>query len=433
MKLTDLWKPRQKKEQTARLHRESDQTITLGGPWRQSEQERTPTDRESLLNDVLTAWQVNPLARRLVELTTQYVVGAGVSLHCAHPASLTFLQDCWQHPLNRLHTRILDWCDELTRSGNLFVLISTDASGMSYFRAVPALSIDQIETSPNDLDQPRLYHRKADNEDFDPPPYPAYNAGSDQRQPDGSFQAVMCHYTINRPIGALWGESDLAPLLRWISRYAAWLEDRARLNRFRNAFVYVVRGRFLSEGDRLNRQRALNAHPPTPGSILVTDESESWEIIAPQLDAHDASLDGLAMKKMIAAGAGVPLHFLAEPESSTRTTAEAAGGPTFRHFQQRQRLFLWMLQDLLSVALRRRALLDERVDPAAAFSLTGADISARDNLSLSQAAKHALESFLPLYQQNLLNGDELLRLVYRFSGEVELPAAQQGGSHGENA
>ncbi len=51
----------------------------------------------------------------------------------------------------------------------------------------------------------------------------------------------MLHYAINRPVGALRGESDLAPLLRWLSRYAAWLEDRARLNRFRTAFLYVVR------------------------------------------------------------------------------------------------------------------------------------------------------------------------------------------------
>ena len=64
---------------------------------------------------------------------------------------------------------------------------------------------------------------------------------------------------------------------------------------------------------------------------------------------------------MICAGAGIPLHFLAEPEGSTRTTAEAAGGPTYRHFEQRQRFFLWVLNDLLKVVVARRALVDKRV------------------------------------------------------------------------
>lgn len=421
MKLPAIFQRRKKTtpqpDTALRLHRETDATLELGTLWRQAEQERSPGDRETLQQQSLTAWQVNPLARRIVELTTQYVVGAGVSLHCAHDATTAFLQACWAHELNHMDTRILDWCDELTRSGNLFLLISTDAAGMSYFRAVPSTDIERIETAENDLDQLRFYHRKASHGDIDPAPYAAYDARRDQRSADGHFPPVLCHFTINRPVGALWGESDLAPLLRWVSRYASWLEDRARLNRYRNAFLYVVRGRFLSEADRLTRQRALNAHPPTPGSILVADEGEQWEIIAPQLAASDASLDGLALKKMIAAGAGVPLHFLAEPESSTRTTAEASGGPAFRRYQQRQRLFLWIVQSVLQAAVRRRAMVDERVDPGAVIEVRGADISARDNLSLSQAAKNTLESFLPLYEQGLITREELLRMVYRFAGE----------------
>jgi hypothetical protein len=37
-------------------------------------------------------------------------------------------------------------------------------------------------------------------------------------------------YAVNRPIGALRGESDLAPILPWMQRYSRWLEDRVRLS-----------------------------------------------------------------------------------------------------------------------------------------------------------------------------------------------------------
>ena len=179
---------------------------------------------------------------------------------------------------------------------------------------------------------------------------------------DGAWPTVALHYAINRPVAAAWGESDLAPLLRWLSRYSAWLEDRARLNRFRQIFMYVVRGLFGSKAERLARQNELNANPPNPGSILVTDAAtESWGVLHPQLDSFEAGEDGLALKKMLAAGSGNPLHFLAEPESSTRTTAEAAGGPTFRHYEQRQNFFMWMVGDRgPGGVVRRRA----RVDPA---------------------------------------------------------------------
>lgn len=372
------------------------------------ERDRWDGDREAVLQQALEAWRVNPLARRMVELTSQYVVGGGIGLECDHPETLRFLRAFWGHRLNRMDHRVFELCDELTRSGELFVLVSTDASGMSYVRALPALAVREIETAPNDLEQPRRYLGR-DGEEC----WPAYDPSSD----DGAG-TVMLHYAVNRPVGALRGESDLAPVLRWLGRYAAWLEDRARLNRFRFAFLYAVTMRGASEADRRRRQAELAMHPPAPGSVLVKDEGEEWEVLSPKLESAQAGEDGLALKKMISAGAGVPLHFLAEPESSTRTTAESAGGPTFRRFEQRQEYFLWLLSDLLRVVVERAARAGRPVDPGAEIRVHGADVSARDNAALAVAASTAVSAFSSLRDRALIDDGELLRLAYRFAGEV---------------
>jgi hypothetical protein len=396
--------------------------------------DRLPYDQQTILQESLEAWRSNPLARRIVGLTSQYVVGGGVRITCNHPGSEQFLKNWWEHELNQCALRIYEWCDELTRSGELFFLLSTDAAGMTYIRAVPAAQISAIETAENDLQQELAYHQQLDGLGEEHT-WAAYDSRSDS--PD---QAVMLHFAINRPPGAVRGESDLAPLLVWLNRYAIWLEDRARLNRYRNAFYFVVKSRFLSEAERAARQSVLNAVPPTPGSILVTDESEQWEVIHPRLESHEASTDGLSIKKMIAAGAGVPLHFLAEPESSTRSTAEAAGGPTFRHFEQRQLFFSEILRQLAVVAVRRRAMLDRRVDPEASIQVQVADLSARDNAALAIATQAASRTFFDLFDRGLINREELLRMVYRFAGEVQSqeapaidlddPARQAVGSGG---
>jgi len=375
------------------------------------ERDRYDADRHEMLRLALEAWRVNPLARRIVELTSQYVVGGGVTVTCKHAGTDRFLKAFWDHPLNRMTTRCYEWCDELTRTGNLFVLLSSDAAGMSYVRAVPATEIERIESRPNDIEQAVWFYPKGTVDDPDPRPWPA--AGVD----DGNG-TVMLHYAINRPVGAQWGESDLSPVLKWLSRYANWLEDRARLNRFRTAFLYVVRGRYTSEAERLARQAELNGNPPSPGSILVTDETESWEVIAPKLEADQAGEDGLALKKMVAAGSGIPMHFLAEPEGSTRTTAEAAGGPTYRRFEQRQEFFLWLLQDLLQQVVARRARVDRRVSRTAEFGVSGTDISARDNMSMALAASNVYNVFVELLGRGLIDQAELLRIVYRFAGEA---------------
>jgi hypothetical protein len=386
--------------------------------WNSNPRDRYDAERATILQDALDAWRLNPLARRIVGLTTQYVVGGGISLDCKHAATRRFLQEFWEHRLNRMGVRCYEICDELTRTGNVFLLITTDAAGMSYIRPVPAADIERIDARPNDIEQAVRFWPKAGADEPEPAGYPAYAEESDERDPQGNFAAVMVHYTINRPVGGQWGESDLAPALKWLSRYANWLEDRARLNRFRNSFLFVVKARFTSEAERQARQAQLAANPPKPGSILVSDESESWEVLSPKLESSDAGADGLALKKMIASGAGVPMHFLAEPEGSTRTTAEAAGGPTFRHFEQRQNYFIWLVQDLLKIVVNRRALVDGRVSKKARIEVRGADISARDNLSLSLAAQNIGNLLADLQNRQLIPAEEYLRLAYRFAGEL---------------
>lgn len=379
----------------------------------QSDRDRFTYDRKDVLDQCLEAWRENPIARRVIELTSQYVVGGGLTLNCADEKASEFLNKFWSHRLNRMDTRVFELCDELTRTGNLFILLSTDAGGMSYIRALPASNIDEIQSKENDIEQPVSFKLKSSAEEIDPQPLPAYDPTTDTNE-----SRVILHYAINRPAGAQWGESDLAPLLRWLSRYSNWLEDRARLNRYRNAFLYIVQAKFASEAQRKARQTALNANPPQPGSILVADDTENWSAIHPRLESADAEKDGLAIKKMIAAGAGVPMHFLAEPESSTRTTAEAAGGPTYRRMEQRQQFFIYILQDILSVALSRRAKVDRKLNAAAEISVSGADISSRDNTSLAQAAYYMISVLDDLRDRKLIANDEFLRLIYRFFGET---------------
>ena len=409
---------------------ETENTLTLGA-WQAGEnpRDRRSYDRQDVLADCMDAWRFNPLARRITELTTNYVTGGGFVVSCPHDATQSFLDRFWNHRLNRLNLRASDLSNELMLSGNLFLLVSTDQTGMSYLRVIPSTDIAKIESSELDVEQELRYLGKP-GLNGEEPVFEAYQVNQDRPAENGSFSPVMLHYAVNRPAGSQWGESDLAPILKWLSRYNAWLEDRVRLNRFRNAFVYVVKARFASETARANRQAQLAARPPAPGSVLVTDEQEEWSVIAPKLEALDASSDGLAVKKMIAAGVGLPLHFLAEPESSTKTTAEASGNPSYRRFSERQRALCWILEDVLRVAVARRAFFDPCVDPDARITVTGGDISARDNAELAEAGQKAAEIAAGLREKGLISAEEMLRLVYRFMGE-QMPAPSGGAGENE--
>lgn len=406
-----------KEERKAFAQAEMENSLLVGATsWNKTERDRDVWDRQSVLEESLNAWRFNPLARRIVELTTQYAVGGGLKAICAEPETQAFLDKFWNHRLNRMDSRVNELSDELCLSGNLFLLLTTDLSGMSYLRVLPAGDVESIISSENDIEQEIAYHLRTKN-DTEAEVYAAYDPQKDEADSFGRLKPVVLHYALNRPSGSQWGEGDLTPVLKWLARYTAWLEDRVRLNRFRNAFVYVVKARFGSETERSARQLQLTANPPAPGSVLVTDESEEWSVLAPKLEALDAATDGLAIKKMIAAGVGLPLHFLAEPESSTRTTAEAAGSPTYRRFAERQRFICMMLEDVLQVVLNRRAKFDPQIDPDAQIRVEGGDISSRDNRELAEAGSQIAQVASSLYEQKLIDEEEVLRLVYRFMGE----------------
>jgi hypothetical protein len=68
--------------------------------------------------------------------------------------------------------------------------------------------------------------------------------------------------------------------------------------------------------------------------------------------------------------------------------------------------------------VRRRGLVNRRVKADARVAVHGADLSARDNAALAVAAATITNSLLALRAAGLIDESELLRLVYRFAGEV---------------
>jgi len=133
-----------------------------------NDRDRFPHDRREVLELAVRAWRENPLGRRIVGLTTQYVLGDGITVSSPHAAADRFLKQFWAHRLNRMDTRCGEWCDELTRTGNLFVLVSTDTAGMSYVRAFPAAGIERIEAQPNDVEQPLAFWPVRSLQELDP-------------------------------------------------------------------------------------------------------------------------------------------------------------------------------------------------------------------------------------------------------------------------
>ncbi len=217
------------------------------------------------------------------------------------------------------------------------------------------------------------------------------------------------------------GESDLAPVLVWLKRYARWLEDRTMLNAAVRAFLWVIK----VPGTKVAEKKLLYSRAPDPGSVLVLDkDSEDWQAVAPSLHANDAQADGRAIRWMIVAGGpGVGLVDMGEGEEANLATAKAMGEQRSRFMRARQQYFAWVLAATALTAYNRAVRLGKIAGDIRVLSdirVGVPDISPADNAELGASASQVAASLASVGQQGV-GGQTWRRLVVRtvlkFAGE----------------
>jgi hypothetical protein len=190
------------------------------------------------------------------------------------------------------------------------------------------------------------------------------------------------------------GESDLAPLIPWLQRYARMLEDRVRLNWAMRAFLWIVTVPSHRVAAKAEQYRSV----PESGSIIVKDESETWQPVTPSLNAYDASADLKAIRQMIDAGSHYPPHWRGEPQEVNLATAVAMQAPTEKHLLRRQRYFNFILKDILMQAYLRAAQAGKEPfireeDLYDLIEVNAPELSLKDNERLASASNQLANAF----------------------------------------
>ena len=349
--------------------------------------------------DSMEAWRKNPMARRVVNLISSFVVGAGLSAETEDEQLKKYLTMWWPHPKNRMDNRLPDLCDELSRSGELFIaLFPNEMDGMMYVRPKPACQIERIKWQPGDYETELAYYETPEEPGEEPREWLSPEGLRRQEQETGKLHPtapVMLHFAINRPIGTVRGEGDLVPISDWLRRYNRWLEDRVRLNAAIRAFLWVVHAPKRAHADlREKWQKA-----PAPGTVIIAEEEETWEAVTPNLSARDAAADGRAIRWMITAGGpGTALTDFGEGEDSNLATAKTMGEQRRRFLLRRQAYFASMLSDLIVDAYNRSQVINRsgKMITPSDVRILRPDISTTDNELVAKALLDLIKSIYEL-------------------------------------
>ncbi|MGD2179250.1 MAG: hypothetical protein PVG71_15670 [Anaerolineae bacterium] len=385
-----------------------------GGP-----ADRPWADKYADLEDILEAWRRNFFVRRLVTLTRSYAIAGGITVSSDVPEVQTFIDAFWNHRQNRLDRRLGPLCDELTRAGEIFPILFTNrGDGMSYVRFVPAFRIRTIETDDDDYEiETRYGQTREDTAEakwwIGPGHRHAFRTYYNKLKP------LMLHFTVNQPIGATRGESDLTPVLPWARRYSEWLKDRVRLNRIRTrqAVLHLK----LSDPSQVEQKRQqIRTDNPIETGIYVSGPDE--ELIAHDLaiKAGEAKEDGRALRLAIATGGNVGLHYLGEGETVNYATAREMGEPTARFYSERQTDIIEALKALVAAAYRRRCAMIGKAWPGLhqlQLSASATEVARADNQSLAQAARDIVLALAQMREAGWIDDETAIQMAFKFAGE----------------
>ncbi len=349
-----------------------------------------PSTYLEIHNACFEAYNANPLAYAIIELTTSFVLGKGVTIAAKNRRVQAVLDAFWQHPENRMDERVYLLCTELALYGEQFVRFFVNTyDGTVVERQIDPSLIDQIETDPEDIEKPLRFHLRpvgqvnSATDGTDPMPYDPTTPQHTQ----GTWLLAgkdVLQFTINKVSNAKRGKSDLATLLPWLRRYKDWLTDRVRINKYKGAFLWDVK---LQGADKktIDRKKMEYAYPPEPGSVIIHNEAEEWTAVKPEINAGEAKEDGRAIKLMVLAGAMLPEHYLSDGDNGNRATAAEMSLPTLLRFQRRQHTMRYVLRCMLDRVLaeaQRVGKLGPRIDTS--YDVLMPEIDSGEGQTLAQ-------------------------------------------------
>lgn len=110
-----------------------------------------PSTYLELHNTCYEAYNANPLAFAIIEITTSFVLGKGVVVAATEPAVQDVLMDFWHDLDNHMDTRVYALCTELSLYGEQFIrFFVSPYDGRVKIRQIDPSLIDQVETDPEE-------------------------------------------------------------------------------------------------------------------------------------------------------------------------------------------------------------------------------------------------------------------------------------------
>ncbi len=361
----------------------------------------------------------NPLARRIVELTKDFVIGEGIDFRASDPQVQRILEDFWNDPANNMEMNIESFVRELAIFGEqLWYCAANPLNGKVRLGYIDPYWIDSVEYATlgglpgRAVSMPVAVLLKPSSEQPDSQRLRIATIDEDPSSPTfGQFTGECFYFAINKARAAHRGISDLFALADWLDGYDQMLYSLMNQMDSLSRFIWDVTLTGMT-GEQIQDWLKDNGTPPRANSVRAHNEKVTWQAVSPNVQAADRSDGARLIKNMNLAGAGFPEHWFADGGNANRATALSQGEPTLKMLTSRQRQFRYMLQYLLRYVIDQSinaGVLPPDIDKK--FKVVVPDLSVGDQEKAAAAFKSAADALVPFQSAGVVDTQTMAEVL----------------------
>ena len=405
-------------------------------------------------------YKSNPIAKRIIDLTAEYVVGDGIKYVAEDQDVQDILDAHWTDPTNNWTINQFSRVRDLGLTGELCIPVYVNENnGHVTLGNIDTTMIETVVENPeNNMKQQLVILRKMPKEpyrrayriiDVSSEPFGSKEHGrlvglntsvvkgadfakGDIIEPTGTGRKYKCivagscfFFTINNPMTANRGWSDLLPDMDWIDAHDQFLFSS--VEKAIESSKYVLDVTLTGKNEQQIREWLRGQRTLKPGERFAHNENVTQEFKTPDLKLEDSAALASVLKNHVLAGAGLPPIWFAESLTS-RASAPEMTEPAYRHLKMRQKYISYVMSKVLRFTLdqaivhgrlrqdRRRSDSNLASIESASFYLRMPEVSYRDQRANAIAIRSISTALKDGVTNNFIEVDEASRIFKRYLG-----------------
>ena len=354
----------------------------------------------------------NPLAKRIIEITRDFVVGDGFTYTSENPDILELIDNFWNDPDNNLDVELDVNVLELGIFGELCLPVwvnpANGAVKLGYIDPVTILKVIKDKRNPKiskTIEWKPINAREERTMDV-------INIDKNINSKSYGLLTGKCFFfAINKVSGATRGRSDLLTLADWIDGHDQFLFARLERAFLLNTFIWDVTCEGMTKEELIEFVKGLAM--PKSGSIRAHNEKITWKSETPKLEAADASEEARMFKQQILGGSGFPEHWFGETSKTTRATALETSLPTLKKLKSRQKTVKNFIKHIVNFVIDQAIIYKKsgfKQNMDRSFKIVPSPIVSRDNKGLMESVGNFVDGLSKAVDRKWLNDKEAKRV-----------------------